>query len=216
VIEKPGPPPDSATVCGLLAALSLNESVAASGVATVGVNVTETVHVPFGATCPSVGQVLEVRAKSAAFAPVMVGLPLKVSGALPVFVTVTVIGELGIPTGTTPKRSDSVESVTAGAGADVPVPLKATVCGLPAKSLPATLSVALRAPVAVGAKVIETVQFAPPASIPAPKGHVVPVGAMPKSPAFVPVMVMDVSFSVPVFAATLTVAVCGALVVVTA
>src|SRR5208283_2010009 len=102
-------------------------------------------------------------------------------------------------------------SVTAGA---VPVPESATVFGLPGRSLPAMFSVALRAPVAPGAKVMATVQLAPPTSVPAPSGHVVPAATMAKSPAFVPVMVMEVCMSVPVPAVTLTVSVCAALVVI--
>jgi hypothetical protein len=100
------------------------------------------------------------------------------------------------------------ESVTAGA---VPIPLSAIVCGLPGRSLPATLSVAFRVTGAEGVKIMATVQLAPPANVPVPNGHVVPAPKKLKSLIFVPVIVMNVNFSVPVFAALLMVSVCEAL-----
>jgi len=192
-----------------------NVNVADSGVATDGVKTTVTTQAPPGATEPSVGQVLLVTAKSAAFVPLMAGEALKVSGALPVFVTVTDIGALGMPTGTTPKRMLLAESEATGAGAAAPVPLRDTISGPPGRLLPLMFNVALRAPTAVGVNVITMEQLAPPATCPAPVGHVdAPVIA--KSPEFAPVMLIEVSCSVPVPPVTLMVTVCGALVVVTA
>jgi hypothetical protein len=70
----------------------------------------------------------------------------------------------------------------------VPVPLRATVCGLPVASS-TTESDALRAPAAVGPKVTEIVQLAPAASVLGARGHAF---VWEKSPAFVPSMPTDV------------------------
>jgi hypothetical protein len=61
--------------------------------------------------------------------------------------------------------------VTAGA---VPVPVMGTTCGLPAASS-AKLTLALFAPVVVGANFTPTAQFAPAASALAPSGQAVPL-----------------------------------------
>src|SRR5208283_3198933 len=162
VSVNPGPPPASDTVCGLPAALSKIFTVALSGWTANGVNVTAMVQKLPAVTCPpSPEQVVpSANVKSAMFGPVMVML-LKVSVAVPELVTVT-LSVLLIPTGTTPNVRAVGISVTAGA---VPVPESATVFGLPGRSLPAMFSVALRAPVAPGAKVMATVQLAPPTSV---------------------------------------------------
>ena len=83
------PLPLSATVCGLLLALSARFSVAVRLPVAEGVNVTETVQLAPTARVEGLsGQVL-VRAKSPAFAPVTPTL-LIASAAVPVLVTVTV------------------------------------------------------------------------------------------------------------------------------
>src|SRR5690349_977028 len=71
-----------------------------------------------------------------------------------------------------------------------PVPVRAAVCGLP-PPLSATLSVALRVPVAVGLNCMLTVQLAPPA-IELP--HVFP--EIRKSPGLVPAMENPVNATV--------------------
>ncbi len=84
-----------------------------------------TVQFPPIATGDAVEQVSAVIAKSAAFAPVTAGLLLKVSDALPVFISVTVIAGLVVPFGMGPKGSVPGR-LTTGAGAGVPVPVNET------------------------------------------------------------------------------------------
>jgi hypothetical protein len=65
----------------------------------------------------------------------------------------------------------------------VPVPVSASLCGLPAALL-VTVMLADRAPTALGVKVALKVQLAPPARLPAPNGQgEVPVAESTKSPA---------------------------------
>ncbi len=80
------------------------------------------------------------------------------------------------------------ERLTAGA---VPVPLRPTVCGLPA-ALSLMLSVALRVPVAVGVKVTLIEQLAPAAT------DVPQLLVWAKSVGFVPPIVMLVMLRVEV------------------
>jgi hypothetical protein len=89
----------------------------------------------------------------------------------------------------------------------VPVPVNATVCGLPAASS-VIVTLAARFPVAEGLKVTLIVQFVAAATL-APH-----VFVSEKSPLFAPVIVMLVMFSValPLFA---SVTFCVALAVVT-
>jgi hypothetical protein len=68
--------------------------------------------------------------KSPAFVPARPTLLID-SGAVPVFVTVTLCGALVVPTPWDPKLTVDGDTCTAGA---VPVPLSATACGLPAAS----------------------------------------------------------------------------------
>ena len=75
--------------------------------------------------------------------------------------------------------------LTAGAGV-TPVPLSATVCGLPL-ALSLMLTLALRVPVAVGVKVTLMVQEAPAASVLEPLGQVL---VWAKSPLLVPLSPM--------------------------
>ena len=78
------------------------------------------------------------------------------SGLLPRFVSVTVFREL-LPTTCAPKLRDDAESRTA---VPVPVPLRLTVCVLPATPLllSVMVSVPVSGPVAVGVKVTLIVQ----------------------------------------------------------
>jgi len=131
--------------------------------------------------------------------PVMV-IPFTARGALPALLMVTVLGELVVPIFCLPKLSELVDSDTA-----VPVPVRLTVCGLPA-ALSLTARVALLVPAAVGVNLTLMVQLEPAASV-AP--HVV---VRVKSPLFPPVMVMLLmeSVAVPV---SRKVTVCAELVV---
>src|SRR5205085_620063 len=70
---------------------------------------------------------------------------------------------------------------TAGAGT-VPVPLKPTLCGLPAASSP-IVTLALRLPAAAGVKLTEIVQVAPAANVLGLSGQAF---VCAKSPEFVP------------------------------
>ena len=85
-----------------------------------------------------------------------------------------------------PKARAAGFSVTAGAGAAVPVPLSVIACGLPGP-LSVMLTDAVLDPVPVGLNVTEIVQLAPAATA-APQ-----VFACAKSPEFVPVIVILVT-----------------------
>src|SRR3989441_1264401 len=80
--------------------------------------------------------------------------------------------------------------VTAGA---MPIPASDTDCGLPGASS-VMVTVAVRAPVAAGVKLMLIVQLRPGATEPAPVGQVLPA-AKAKSAACAPVMVMLVRVS---------------------
>ena len=83
--------------------------------------------------------------------------------------------------------------------AAVPVPVRATVCGLPEASS-AMLTLALLAPVAVGPKLTPKLQLAAAFNALAPNGQAVPLVGAPKvkSPGLAPVRVMPVMFNVAV------------------
>jgi len=151
------PVPVRVTVCGLPAALSAKLNVADSAAVVEGVKVIITVQLPVGATGVATTQVFAAMLKSAAFGPEMVGVLVKVRLALPVFISVTVRVALVVPLGTRLKGR-VVGSVTTGAGA-VPVPERATVCGLLA-ALSAKVNVADSAAAVEGFKVIMTAQDA--------------------------------------------------------
>ena len=79
--------PESATVCGLPGALSVNESVPVAAPPAVGVNVTATVQAPAAATAVEVEQVVpELAMAKGPVAPMAENVRL----ALPVLVSVTV------------------------------------------------------------------------------------------------------------------------------
>jgi len=82
-----------------------------------------------------------------------------VSVALPLLESVTVCAELVVLTTWLPKAMAAGFSLTAGPF--TPVPERLTICGLPS-ALSATDSAATRGRAAVGVKVMETVQLAPP------------------------------------------------------
>lgn len=146
-------------------------------------------------------------ANALALAPVM-DTPVMLRFALPLLLTITVIGALvtfavvvGNITGVAGVK------VTAGAVGAVAIPVSVTLCGLDG-ALSANCKVACRIPVAVGVNVMPTVHVAL-ATTPAPL-HV--FAEIAKSPALVPVIVAVVMFKVafPVFC---TVTVAAALVV---
>ena len=155
----------------------------------VGVNVTTIVQFPAAATVPPLsGQVPAlVTAKLLALAPVRVML-LTVSGALPVFDSVTVLGALVVFTFCLLKVRLVGDRVAVGAA---PVPDTPAVWGL-LLALSVTANVALRVPVAVGAKVTLMVQVALAAKVEGLRGQ---LSVCPKSPGLVPVKPMLVMVS---------------------
>src|SRR5437763_12991764 len=84
-----------------------------------------------------------------------------VKAAVPVFVSVTVLGVLAVTRFPYPTLFRSGANPAPGA---VPLPVSATVCGLP-PALSTTDSVPVRAPETVGVKVTSMVQFAPAANV---------------------------------------------------
>src|SRR5256884_439217 len=104
---------------------------------------------------------------------------LIVKAAVPVFVSVTVIGVLVVASGWLPKPRLVGANPTPGA---VPFPLSVMICGLP-PALSASDSVPVRAPEAVGVKVTLMVQFAPAAKVAGLVGQALaPVLVAAKSP----------------------------------
>src|SRR5947209_3062997 len=186
------PVPASDTDCGLPGASSVMVTVAVRAPVAAGVKLMLIVQLAPGATEPApVGQVLPAaKAKSAACAPMMVML-VRFSGAPPLLVRVTVCAGLVVPTRWLPKGLLVAESVAVGGV--TPVPVSDTDCGLSAASS-VMFTVAARAPVAAGVKLMLIVQLAPGATEPAPVGQVLPA-AKAKSAACAPMMVMLVRFS---------------------
>jgi hypothetical protein len=162
----------------------------------VGLNVTLIAQFAFAASVAGLTGHVFVCAKSPALAPVML-TPVIVSAAVPLFVNVTACMPLVLPTFCEANVSDTGASVTAGVFAAAPVPARPTACGLPV-ALSAMLTLAARAPVAVGLNVTLIAQFAFAASVAGLTGHVF---VCAKSPAFAPVMLTPVIVraAVPVF-----------------
>ena len=153
------------------------------------------VHVAAGATV-AVQVDAGVRVKSAAFVPAM-ETPVKVSAAVPLFVTVTAWALEEEPAAWLAKARLVGLKPIPGAMA---VPVMFTICGLPA-ALSVTVNVAVRAAgvIDVGLKVMEIVQVAPMATV-VPQ---VLAGARVKSVALAPPMTIPlvdaiVSGAVPV------------------
>ena len=86
------------------------------------------------------------------------------SVALPILFSVTVWGALVAPTAWLPKARLAVDKFTTGPAADVPVPVRLTVCGVFA-ALSVKVIVPVRVPVAVGVNVTLIVQLAPTATL---------------------------------------------------
>src|SRR5437588_737715 len=135
-------------ICGLPPALSATDSVPVRAPEAVGVKVTLIVQFPPAARVAGlVGQALApvlVAAKSPEAANELI-----VKAAVPVFVSVTVIGALVVASNWLPKSRLVGANPTAGA---VPFPLSIMICGLP-PALSATDSVPERAPAHVGVQV---------------------------------------------------------------
>jgi hypothetical protein len=159
--------------------------------------VSVTVQVILTGTWLAVEQVLDMMVKSAAFAPERLGLLVKVSGTVPVFVSVTTTGPLpGLGKSRKEPNGTLAGKVTGG----MPVPTSDTLCVL-GEALSAKLSEAFSAAPVEGVNVRVTTQL-----IPAATGveveQVVDPATIAKSAALVPVMpglLEKVREPVPVF-----------------
>src|SRR2546426_837470 len=201
--------PVSDTDCGLPAASSVMVTVAVRALAAVGVNVRLRRQLaPATTVAPFVQVVPAAMAKSPGFKPARAMLVM-LRVAVPLLVRVTVCAGLVVLRRWVPKARLVGAKVTAGT---MPIPASAPDCGLPGASS-VMVTVAVRAPVAAGVKLMLIVQLAPGATEPAPVGQVLPA-AKAKSAACAPVMVMLVRFSgVPPL--LVSVRFCAALVVPT-
>src|SRR5438034_966192 len=165
-------------ICGLPPASSASDSVPVRAPEAVGVKVTLMVQfAPAAKVAGLVGQALApvlVAAKSPEAANELI-----VKAAVPVFVSVTVIGALVVASGCPPRRTPDLANPTPGA---VPFPLRENICGLPPASS-ASDSVPVRAPEAVGVKVTLMVQVPPAAKVAGLVGQALaPVLVAAKSP----------------------------------
>jgi len=204
LIPTPGamPVPDRVTVCGLPLALSAIVSEAVRLPVAVGVKVTFTVMLLPGVTV--IGNEPAAKAKSPAFAPVIARLEV-VRLAVPVLAMMMGVTALLVFTSWLPKLTATGLTPKTGA---MPVPLRGTLCGLPA-ALSVIDSETARLPLAAGVKVTFTVVLFPGGtvigSVPAVK---------PKLPALAPVIARFVITRLPV-PALLTLMAVGALLVLT-
>jgi len=135
----------------------------------LSVTVTEAVRVPVAVglnltlivqPLPALSELPQVvvLGKSPLLAPVIAILVI-LSGALPVFLSVTLFDPLVVPTLRAEKVKLVGERLTAGAVGPAPVPVKPIECGVPA-ALSLIDTAAVRVPVAVGVNVTLNVQLA--------------------------------------------------------
>jgi hypothetical protein len=150
-LADPDPVPDKLTDCGVVGSESAIFIVALLDPALAGSNDTVTLQLPFPGIC--VPQLL-VWLKSPALLPLKVKLVTAIVALLPFWMVRFWV--LVLPTFTVPKLSDEGLRVNAVN----PVPDRETVCGLPA-ALSATLTVAVREPIASGVNVTLIVQLDP-------------------------------------------------------
>ena len=141
--------PDRLAVCGLVPALSVTVRVPALVPKAVGVNVMEVVQLAPAANVLGDNGQLEVCAKSPE-----AEIPKIVSGTVWVFCRITLLRALAVVITWLGKVRLAGDRVTGS----VPVPLNAAVCGEFA-ALSRTVSVPVRAPGAVGVKVIKIVHL---------------------------------------------------------
>jgi len=111
------PVPESDTWSGLLGASLGMSSLAVRDPMALGANLTSTEQVPLGATVAP-EHVSVPTGKSPGFVPDVATVP-RWRSSVPVLVTVTVFGELVVPTGWLPKLRLDALRLTAGA---IPVP----------------------------------------------------------------------------------------------
>ena len=176
--------PLSETCCGLVGSEFVTRKVAVRVPPAVGVKVTLIVQL---APAAKVEPQVVVRAKSPAFVPVK-EVTIEVRLVVPMLLRVTTWAELVVPATWLPKVRLPGARVT-----PVPVPVRATVCGLP-EALSVMKSEAVREPIALGLNVMLKVQLSPTARV-APQ-----VVVRVKSAALVPVtlVLLMVILAVPV------------------
>src|SRR3989449_5291968 len=159
-------------------------TVAVRAPVAAGVNVTVKAHqADDGIRAVAVGGVQTcalATAKSPGFEPARAMLVM-LRVAVPLLVRVTVCAGLMVLRRCGPKARVVGAKLTSGT---IPVPASDTNCGLPAASS-VMVTVAARAPVAAGVKLMLIVQLAPGATEPAPVGQVLPA-AKAKSAACAP------------------------------
>src|SRR5208337_4732617 len=184
------PTPVRAAVCGLVGSLSETLTVPAWYPTWVGLNCTSIAQLPLLAICSPLVQVVLLLMTN----PVVTesaGVP-KVSVLPVLLVSVMVCTALATPTDVTGKFTDEGVSSTLL----VPVPLIPASCGLVGSLSLMTSAPCLR-PVDLGAKIIPTLQLAPPASTLPDAGQV--LDEMLKSFVSVRLIVPMVTPLVPVF-----------------
>jgi hypothetical protein len=143
-------------VCDPVLVLSDTVNVADLAPDAVGVKVTVTRHVPFATMVPELGHVLKVLSlKSPALVPLIAMLLMFSAIVVLVSVRVEDFAALVDPTATVAKLSVAGNKVAVAFAPLLPVPESATVCDK-AVVLSETVSVADRAPDAVGLKVTVT------------------------------------------------------------
>jgi hypothetical protein len=135
---------------------------------------------------------LFVSMKSLGFAPFK-AIPDIPSEEVPGLDKVTFCGALAVPAGCEPNVRLEADNVIAGATA---VPLKDTICGLPA-ALSLRLKVAIFVPLVSGVKFIVTVQLAADASVPVEGQGLLPAGTIAKLLAPTPVTPIAEMFRIP-------------------
>ena len=186
--------PVSPTFWVLGVALSTKLSEADSAEAVDGLKVSVIVQLPPATTgVPTLHDVAMI-AKSPLFGPLIPGALVKFSGAVPVFISVTIIEGLVTPCVTDPNPK-LAGKLTAGA---VPVPLSATLCDA-GVALSAKFSDALSPVIVEGEKVRVTTQLLPAATCMAVEQV---LDTMVKSAALVPVsagFAVNISGALPEF-----------------
>lgn len=204
------PVPVRLMVCGLPVALSFTFNVAEREPLAVGLKVTVTRQVASGLMLPELGHVLaELIWKSPGLAPVSVRLVMFNATVRLVSVRMELSAALVEPTVVDGKLNVPGSSVAVALDPPVPVPVRLTVCGLPV-ALSFTLSVAERAPLAVGENVTDTRHVASGLTVPE-LGHVL-AEVILKSPGLAPVRLRLVMFKASVVLVSVRVELWAALV----
>jgi len=175
-VPAAAPVPVRLTVCGLPEALSVTLKVPVRVPEAAGVNVTLMLQFPPAAN--ELPQLL-VWPKSP-----LAAIPVMVSAALPVLESVTVCAALVEFNVWLANVNDAGERLAPGVPGANPVPVRPTICGLPA-ALSVIVTAAPRAPAAVGVNVTLMVQFPLFAATELPQLFV-----CAKSPLFAPVTPM--------------------------